>query len=182
MVTIRLATTQDYPAIGDITWNAYVTAGHIAPDGAYAQSLADISSRTEGLTVAELDGRVVGSVNIAAPGSPMAEVAYDNELEFRMLAVAPDVQSRGIGSALVQHVLDTARTQHLAGVAITTMASMTTAQAMYHAMGFQRAPARDWSLYTAGKVEHQEGTETFLVYVHPLKLQKPSEGDSWLTR
>jgi ribosomal protein S18 acetylase RimI-like enzyme len=62
-----------------------------------------------------------------------------------------------------------ARNRNADAVAITTMASMTTAQAMYHAMGFQRAPQRDWNLYTAGIVDHAEGLETFLVYVHPLK-------------
>src|SRR5699024_6568894 len=120
------------------------------------------------LYAAELDGKVVGSLNIAPPGSEAAEVAYDNELEFRMLAVEPGLQGHGIGRSRVQHVIDIARAEHLAGEDSTTMQSMTTAQAEYHAMGLQRAPDRDWNLYTAGIVDHQEGLETFLVYVHPL--------------
>lgn len=168
MVTIRPATSNDYPAVRDLTHAAYIAAGHIAVESDYAATLTDIPARAEGLYVAEVDGRVAGSVNIAPPPSEMTEVAYDNELEFRMLAVHPDFQGRGIGRALVSYALDMARNRNADAVAITTMASMTTAQAMYHAMGFQRAPQRDWNLYTAGIVDHAEGLETFLVYVHPL--------------
>lgn len=168
MVIIRTATVQDYPAVGDLTRAAYVEAGHIDPASPYSRTLTDIAARQDGLVVAEVDGTVAGAVNIAAPGSDMAEIAYDNELEFRMLAVHPDYQRRGVGRALVEHLLQTARAQRLDGVVLTTMASMTTAHAMYQAMGFQRAPERDWNLYTAGIVDHQEGLETFLVYVHPL--------------
>lgn len=152
----------------DLTHAAYIAAGHIAPESDYAVTLTDIPARAHGLYVAEVDGQVAGSVNIAPSPSGTTEVAYDNELEFRMLAVHPDFQGQGIGRALVTYALDIARTRNADAVAITTMASMTTAQAMYHAMGFQRAPQRDWNLYTAGIVDHDEGLETFLVYVHPL--------------
>ncbi len=165
MVTIRGATTQDYPAVRDLTYAAYIEAGHIRPDSEYADALCDIPARAEGLYVAETQGRIAGSVNIALPGSPMAQVAYDNELEFRMLAVHPDFQRQGIG-----------------GVAITTMSSMTAAQTMYQAIGFHRAPHRDWSLETAGTTDDAQRRQTFPVYVHPLDSTSPSEGDSWLTK
>lgn len=181
MVTVRPATPQDFAAIRELTCAAYVQSGHVAPESPYAQDLADIISREAGLYVAEVDGRIVGSVNIAPPGSEMAQVAYDDEGEFRMLAVDPAHQGRGIGRALVQHILEVARGQGLGGVAITTMPSMTAAQAMYETMGFHRAPERDWNLYTAGIVDDPEGLETFLVYVHPLNSTTSSEGDSWLT-
>lgn len=168
MVTIRTATVHDHPAVRDLTCAAYIDAGHLDPSSPYSQTLADIAARQDGLWVAEVDGTVAGAVNIAAPGSDMAEIAYDNELEFRMLAVHPDYQRRGVGRALVEHILQTARDHQLDRVALTTMASMTTAHAMYQAMGFQRAPDRDWNLHTAGIVDHHEGLETFLVYVHPL--------------
>lgn len=168
MVTIRAATPKDYPAVRHLTYASYIEAGHVAAADPYAAELTDIDSRAERLYVAEVDGQVAGSVNIAIPGSSLAEVANTHELEFRMLAVDPNFQGRGIGRALVQHILDYARNQHATSVAITTMHSMTAAQAMYTAMGFQRAPHRDWNLYNAGIVDHQEGLETFLVYVHPL--------------
>lgn len=167
-MTIRTATTNDYPAIRELTHAAYIEAGHIDPTSQYATQLTDISGRTEGLYVAEVDGQIAGSVNIALPGSSMAEVAYDNELEFRMLAVHPGFQGQGIGRALVTYVLQMARDHHLDGVAITTMASMTAAQTMYEKLGFKRAADRDWNLYTAGIVDDDTGLETFLVYVHPL--------------
>ena len=167
-MTIRGAIVQDYPAIRDLTWAAYIEAGHVRPESNYTQALTDIPGRAEGLYVAELNGQIAGSVNIALPGSQLAEVAYDNELEFRMLAVHPDFQGQGIGRALVTHALNMARRRNLDAVAITTMASMTAAQHMYQDLGFHRAPDRDWNLYTAGKVDQTEGLETFPVYVHPL--------------
>ena len=168
MVTVRPATVRDYPALRELTFASYVAEGHIAAADPYVTDLTNIATRSEGLYIAEVDGTVAGGVNIAVGGSSLSEVAYDNEVEFRMLAVAPAYRGHGIGRTLVQHVLDTARTQQAAAVVITTMASMTTAQAMYTTMGFHRAPHRDWNLYTAGIVDHQEGLETFLVYVHPL--------------
>lgn len=182
MVTIRPATPHDFAAVRELTTAAYVTAGHIDPESSYAQILVDMVVRQDGLYVAEVDGHVAGAVNIVPPGSQKSQVAYDNEGEFRMLAVAPYYQGRGIGRALVQFALDLAQTQGLDQVAITTMASMTSAQAMYEAMGFHRAPERDWNLYTAGLTEDPEGLETFMVYVHPLNSTTSSKGDSWLTR
>lgn len=181
MVTIRPATPDDYPAIGELTTAAYVTAGHVAPDDIYAQILVDMAARQRDLYVAEVDGHVAGAVNIVTPGSEHCQVAYDNEGEFRMLAVAPQYQGRGIGRALVQFVLDQAQAQGLQRVAITTMTTMTSAQAMYEAMGFHRAPERDWNLYTAGYTDDPEGLETFLVYIYPLNSTTSNKGDSWLT-
>lgn len=170
MVTIRPATPQDYPAVAELTYHAYVTAGHLAASDPYAAQLSDVEARAAQLFVADVDGQVAGSVNIATPGSALIEVANGNELEFRMLAVRPSFQGRGIGRALVGWVLDYARSNELSQVVMTTMASMTTAQAMYTSMGFQRAPDRDWNLYTAGIVDYEQGLETFFVYVHPLNL------------
>ena len=52
------------------------------------------------------NGRVVGSMTVARAGSSYADVAADDELEFRMLAVAKSARGKGVGSTLVRHVLD----------------------------------------------------------------------------
>ena len=168
MVTIRRATTDDYSAIRDLPYAAYIAAGHIDAASDYAGILTDVPARANGLYVAQVNDQVAGSVNIALAESDMAELADENELEFRMLAVHPDFQGQGIGRALVTYALEMARDRGLEAVAITTMASMTVAQTMYNTMGFHRAPHRDWNLYTAGIVDDETGLETFLVYVHPL--------------
>ena len=170
MVTIRPATVDDLPAVADLTYLAYVESGHVAASDPYVAELTDVQARRANLFVADVEGQVAGSVNIAVPGSSMIEVAYDNELEFRMLAVHPRYQGRGIGRKLVGFVLDHARQRDLSQVVITTMGSMTTAQAMYTRLGFHREPDRDWNLYTAGIVDYEQGLETFLVYAHPLNL------------
>src|SRR5699024_218991 len=118
-VTIRDAVETDFPQIKQLTCASYVAAGHVEPDSPYTQTLADITGRAEGLIVAEVDNRIAGAVNIAPPGSPLAQIATPQELEFRMLAVDPDFQGQGIGTALVQHVLHTATTLGASAVAIT---------------------------------------------------------------
>lgn len=170
MVAIRPATPCDFPAVAELTYQAYIDSGHLAASDPYAAKLTDIEARAAQLFVADLDGQVAGSVNIATPGSSLIEVANGNELEFRMLAVHPTYQGQGIGRALVEFVLDYARSNGRSQVVMTTMASMTTAQAMYTSMGFHRDPDRDWNLYTAGIVDDEQGLETFFVYVHPLNL------------
>lgn len=60
--------------------------------------------------VAEASGTVVAAVTLTFAGQPYSEIAVDNELEFRMLAVDPAVQGGGIGRAVVRQVIEHART------------------------------------------------------------------------
>jgi ribosomal protein S18 acetylase RimI-like enzyme len=62
-----------------------------------------------------------------------------------MLAVAPEAQGRGVGAALVGFLLDRYRQRGLHGVALSTLAEMTTAHRIYERLGFTRAPEHDWS-------------------------------------
>ena len=52
------------------------------------------------------DDRVLGSVTFCPAGSTWREIAWDDEGEFRMLAVAADARGRGVGEALVRACLD----------------------------------------------------------------------------
>ena len=82
----------------------------LGPDDPYVARLRDADARAHEaeLWVAhdEQDDRMMGSVTSCPPGSPWREVAGPGEGEFRMLAVDPAAQGRGVGAALVQHVLD----------------------------------------------------------------------------
>ena len=45
-------------------------------------------------------------MTLAVEGEPYADIALDDELEFRMLVVDPAVQRSGAGQAMVQAIID----------------------------------------------------------------------------
>src|SRR5699024_2733449 len=69
VVTIRPATVDDLPAVADLTYLAYVESGHVAASDPYVAELTDVQARRANLFVADVEGQVAGSVNIAVPGS-----------------------------------------------------------------------------------------------------------------
>lgn len=144
-VTVRRATADDYLDAGAVTLAAYQPFLTGAEDE-YAVRLADAASRDAEaeLWVAEADGALLGCVTLCPPGSPWREIARDDEGEFRMLAVSPEAQGRGVGRALVEHVLDRFRDDGASAVAMSSLRIMTTAHRLYERLGFTRLPERDW--------------------------------------
>jgi len=172
-VTVRYAREQDHAAIAHLTVASYVDGGHIHPEDTYIENLQDVAGRASlarvlvgevELEVGDGDDReartvVAGSVVLTLPGMPMSETARDGELEFRMLAVDPSVQRRGVARALVRAAID--RAEHLEGieaVVLTTMETMTSAHRLYASEGFVRVPERDWRLSDIGQ-EPTDGTD-----------------------
>jgi ribosomal protein S18 acetylase RimI-like enzyme len=152
-VHIRPAVVADYTRAGEICVEAYRADGQLPPPGVlgveddYAVTLADVGdrARTGEVLVAVLDDALVGCVTLLRPGSEYAEIAEPGEAEFRMLAVAPAAQGRGVGAALVAACLDRAAEQGYTAVAICTRDTNEVAQRMYARFGFTREPKRDWS-------------------------------------
>lgn len=144
--TVRPARPAEFETIGEITVRAYTEGGYLAADSSYAAELGDAAERADKaeLLVA-LDGdKVVGSVTLARQGGAYADVARPGELEFRMLAVAPEAAGRGVGRSLVRAVLDRARAEGCVRVVLCSQESMTIAHHLYRSMGFARVPDRDW--------------------------------------
>jgi ribosomal-protein-alanine N-acetyltransferase len=82
------------------------------------------------LMVAELDGELVGTVSVRQ--LPVAEAMHLFALE-----VAPPWRRRGIGSAIVRHVLDEARRRGLRSVYLEVRVD-NPARRLYHRLGFRR--------------------------------------------
>jgi ribosomal protein S18 acetylase RimI-like enzyme len=145
---IRRARAEDIAAVGEVTVAAYAdfTAGDA--DG-YVQHLRDAATRDREaeLWVATPDDsdEILGTVTITPPGSPWREIGRDGEGEFRMLAVAPTAQGQGVGSALVDLVLNRFRTDGASAVVMSTLPVMVSAHRIYERAGFVRDPDRDWS-------------------------------------
>ena len=79
------------------------------------------------------------------PNATLSEIAAPDESEFRMLAVSPAAQGRGIGTALLQQVLDESRALGRRAVVCSSQPTMRAAHSIYMRLGFARLPERDWS-------------------------------------
>src|SRR5687767_1903797 len=102
-VRVRAAVPADHEAISRISVAAYEADGQLKSEVPYATTLADVDSRVaagEVYVAVDGDDEVLGTVTFVLPGSPFAELSGPGEAEFRMLAVDPGVQGRGVGEAL----------------------------------------------------------------------------------
>jgi ribosomal protein S18 acetylase RimI-like enzyme len=81
---------------------------------------------------------------VSGEGSYSREIAGDGEAEFRMLAVAPEAQGRGVGRALVEECLRRAQALGADRLVLSSGEWMTTAHRLYESCGFRRTPERDW--------------------------------------
>ncbi|MEV6656293.1 GNAT family N-acetyltransferase [Nocardia fluminea] len=146
---IRPAHPDEYDAVAALTVEVYVGDGYVADGDDYVRELADVPHRAAEaeVLVAVYEGEVVGSLTVARPGTPYAEIAQPGELEFRMLAVSKRARGLGVGSALVRAVIDEARSGDFEAVALTTMFSMVDAHRLYERLGFVGVPERDWATH-----------------------------------
>ncbi|MFC9963813.1 GNAT family N-acetyltransferase [Nocardia ignorata] len=144
---IRTAQPDEYDAISALTVDVYVGDGYVPADNDYTRELGDAAHRAAHaqVLVALHEGQVVGSLTIAEPGSPYAEIARPGELEFRMLAVSKRARGLGVGTALVRTVIEEAKAGGYEAVALTTMSTMVDAHRIYERLGFVAVPERNWS-------------------------------------
>ena len=147
---IRPVQPGDFEDVRRITRGAYLEAGYFADEAhPYMAVLSDIEHRAEHaeVWVAERDGVVVGSVALTFAGQRYTDIAVEGELEFRMLAVDPAVQRGGVGRAMVERIIEHARTlPGIEAVSLTSGSDMVRAHRLYASMGFVRVPERDWEV------------------------------------
>jgi ribosomal protein S18 acetylase RimI-like enzyme len=145
---IRPARPDEHLAAGELTLGAYVDAGLIGADDAYAVHLKDAERRAaEAALLVAVDAEqcLLGTVTYCPTGSAYGEIASADEGEFRMLAVARHARGAGIGEALVRSCLRIGRDEGKAGLALSTATGMTSAHRLYERLGFARDPDRDWT-------------------------------------
>jgi ribosomal protein S18 acetylase RimI-like enzyme len=145
-VLIRPADARECDAIGALTVAAYEPF-LLGPHDPYADHLRDAHARfSEAELYVATDGdTLLGSVTLCREGSPWREISEADEGEFRMLAVTPEAQGRGAGSAMVQFCLDRFRESGASAVVLSTLVEMHGAHRIYERLGFERLPERDWS-------------------------------------
>lgn len=135
-VLVRPEMPADRAAIYDLTARAFDQSLH--DEAGLVDKLRESPSWVDGLSrVAEMDGNVVGHVLLTRAG--LANVESDRKLlALGPLAVAPERQKQGIGSALMRDALDAAARLDFDGVALLGHS------AYYPRFGF--APASRWGL------------------------------------
>ena len=118
-VTIREARPEEFDAVADLTVAAYYGVPDDQTHG-YVSELRDVAGRAAACVV-------LVAVDTSDPGNAWAELEREDEAGFRMLAVAPDAQRRGIGRLLAEAVIARARAAGRGGIAIHTRPSMVAA-------------------------------------------------------
>ncbi|MGI8523982.1 MAG: GNAT family N-acetyltransferase [Nocardioides sp.] len=143
---IRRAVPADLEEVGRITVGAY--APYLGGESDYVSELRDAARRdreAELWVAVDDDDTLLGSVTACPEGSPWRELAQPGEGEFRTLAVEPPAQGRGVGRALVEHVVARFREAGATDVVLCSMSTMAPAHRLYQRLGFERDEALDWS-------------------------------------
>ena len=143
---IRPMRPDEDDAVGALTLEAYDAHGGLT--GPYRTHVADPGTRRRGASavlVAEVDGRLAGTVTFVLPGDREWEQRRQpaGDAGFRMLAVAPWAEGLGVGRALVEACLRRAEEAGARRMVITTMAWMRRAHRLYEAQGFTHRPDLD---------------------------------------
>ena len=142
---LRRALPDELGDVGDLTVEAYAPFT-LGPADPYVARLRDARSRDREaeLWVAAEGDRLLGTVTYCPPGSPWRELAGDDEGEFRMLAVAPDAQGRGVGAALVALCDERASLHGASAMVLSSLRDMREAHRVYERLGYTRRPELDW--------------------------------------
>jgi ribosomal protein S18 acetylase RimI-like enzyme len=148
-VRIRPAQETDFADVARLTVAAYRADGQLNSEHGYERTLADVAGRAVAaellVAVSPETDQVLGAVTFVLPGTRYAELSRPGEAEFRMLAVDPSAQGRGVARALVQACLDRALAVGASAVVICVRDFADRAQRLYARFGFVRTPELDWS-------------------------------------
>jgi len=144
---IRQARPHEYEEIGRLTQAAY---HQYARSGdpvwqAYFESLGDVAARARGaLVLIAVEGeRILGTATVKLDSAINGEQLMPDQANLRMLAVAPEVRSHGVGRRLVAACIAEAQAAGKHLVTLHTTEEMVAAMRLYRSFGFERELARD---------------------------------------
>lgn len=154
-VVIREARPEDDAAIGELLVEAFITQ--------YAKKLPEVRYTEERkrelravaakravakVLVAELEGRVVGTVALWPPGAPGSEAWVPGAADLRHLATAVDFHGRGLSTPLLDTAERMAREWGVPAICLHVRKGADGVARMYQRRGFVREPAGDLELPT----------------------------------
>jgi ribosomal protein S18 acetylase RimI-like enzyme len=105
---VRVARSEDDATIGNILVAAYVTQyaqkmPEVVVDEERKRDLRNVAEkrRIGTVLVAEIDGKVVGSVTVLPPGAPRSEAWLPKMADIRMLGIDLHYRGQGIADLLL---------------------------------------------------------------------------------
>jgi predicted N-acetyltransferase YhbS len=145
---IRLASKREIPDIESLIVAAFAEIrDHVPPAifDAYTKNLHRLADRWDEaeVLVAELDGRLAGTVSFYADAGSEGLGLPKEWTGFRRLAVHPVKRGHGIGRMLTRKCVDMARILGAPTIGIQTASFLKAACSIYEQMGFRRCPEYD---------------------------------------
>jgi predicted N-acetyltransferase YhbS len=144
-VRVREATAADDEAIGELLVEAFVTRyaqkmPEVVVTPHRKEELRDVANKraVARVWVAELNGKIVGTVALWPPGAHRSESWIQGAADLRHLAVAPSLGGRGISKQLIDVAEAHAREQRWKGVCLHVRRGAHGVRAIYEKRGYQR--------------------------------------------
>jgi ribosomal protein S18 acetylase RimI-like enzyme len=152
---IRDAREAEFQTVGELVATAYDAIAGAIHDPEYNAVIRDVEARAGHAVILVAvgdDGAVLGGLTSVAGLGPLAELANgDGDTEVRMFAVASHAQGRGVGRALMSHVIERTLDEGRRRVVLSTSPWMVAAQRLYESLGFRRTPERDHWTWSSGQ-------------------------------
>jgi predicted N-acetyltransferase YhbS len=149
-ILVRLAQARDDEAVGELLVRAFVEKYAvklpevIVSDGRKADLRAVAAKRALATVwVAEVEGRVVGTVALWAPGAPGSEAWLPNAVDLRHLAVDASVRGQGVSGQLLDVAEARARELGARHVCLHVRRGAQGVQRLYASRGYVRTPSGD---------------------------------------
>lgn len=149
-LNIRDARPEDDAAIGELLVDAFVTQyAKKMPEVRYDedrknQLRATAEKRREArVLVAELDGKVIGTVAIYPPGAPGSEAWLEDAADLRHLATHPEVHGRGYSRPLLDAAEQLAWDLGAKAICLHVRRGAHGVARLYQHRGFVREPGGD---------------------------------------
>jgi ribosomal protein S18 acetylase RimI-like enzyme len=152
-IQVREARPEDDAVVGEILVSGYLTRyAQKMPEVVVTErrkaELRDVASKRAQATVLvlELDGKVVGTVAIWAPGSPHSEAWLPEAWDLRHLAFDPAVHGRGLSAPLLDRAEQIARDSGARFMCLHVRRGNKGVAKLYMSRGYQRDPSGDLDL------------------------------------
>jgi predicted N-acetyltransferase YhbS len=160
-VVIREARPEDDAAIGELLVEAFISQyakklPEVRYTGERKRELRAVAAKraVAAVLVAELEGRVVGTVALWPPGVPGSEAWVPGAADLRHLATAVDFHGRGLSTPLLDAAERLAREWRVPAICLHVRRGAEGVERMYQRRGFVREPAGDLELPTVSLVAY----------------------------
>jgi ribosomal protein S18 acetylase RimI-like enzyme len=152
-VLIRDALPEEMAEVGEIRVTAYRAGGFLPADSRYGPHLRALGTDGSGQVLVAVTrgpagadqpaGKIIGTIMLRQWPHAGEIVTSPDEAEIRALAVLPDAQGAGVGTALVRTVIGRAARAAVRHLVLYTEPEMRPAHRIYERAGFTRLPGRD---------------------------------------